>query len=60
MYIRQDGLFYLKLRDEMSDEMCALKIAEDTTVDTACNLMETLCDQVYNYSRYKNSCLLAL
>lgn len=46
MFIRQDGLFYLKMRDNYSDELCALKITGETTIETAVNFMQTLCDQV--------------
>jgi hypothetical protein len=46
MYIRQDGIFYLKLRDEKSDEWCTLRIAAETTIELAENLMQTLCTLV--------------
>ncbi|KAI6192138.1 Protein ECT2 [Aphelenchoides bicaudatus] len=51
MYIRQDGLFYVKMRDSMDEGQVTLRIASDTTVELATNFMHSLCDLINSTSK---------
>jgi len=50
-YTKPDGLFYLKLRDDKSDEMTTVRVSGETTFEIAMDLLENLCDQINKTSR---------
>ncbi|KAI6230333.1 Protein ECT2 [Aphelenchoides fujianensis] len=49
-YLREDGIFFVRLRGQMSEECTALQIAGDTAVDDAVFFFNEVCKMINNSS----------
>ncbi|KAI6209920.1 Protein ECT2 [Aphelenchoides besseyi] len=53
MYLEEEGIFFVKIRDVQAEEYNAFQIAGDTTIDRACDFFRKLCEFVNETCRHE-------
>ena len=46
MFVEDRHIFYIKMRDDMGEQLCAYQVTGETTMDEAKKFFATLCDLV--------------